>query len=244
MIPELAVPDYSTLNRTIFPFLEENCLPEFKNVQLLPAEPKPGETHPTPMNVQIVTPNQWAAYDIANPEFFRLVYSQTSIDSPYSIENTPIIRSRQSVLDETHRVHDVDNTSGLPIWAEVGDRIKITLDTPKDLKESSPDSFLPDSDVFQGTILKIYHGSDTFQGKPRLPRSVRRPGDFNVLISSRDDSWKFVMIYRFFCDEDDMKIRRLAQVPTQFTESSLNVRIPALPDLQEVIQSMEHFPPV
>jgi len=41
IIPDLAVPDFTTLNRSQFAFVLENCLPKFKNVELLPAARNP-----------------------------------------------------------------------------------------------------------------------------------------------------------------------------------------------------------
>jgi len=96
------LPAFSTLGRTIFPYIDKHCLPRLRYIH---SEEDPVDALPTSENSPLIYPSTWALYDARCYSFSRCVYDTARREDRFSFNNSPFIADRARVLDETQVLH-------------------------------------------------------------------------------------------------------------------------------------------
>jgi len=92
-------PSYSTLLRSVYPFLKAHCLPK---IQRLPHVENVQDS--LEKTASVITPSSWALYDVQNYSFYRSVYDSERTADLLSFNNSPLVVSRNIVLDDRNQL--------------------------------------------------------------------------------------------------------------------------------------------
>jgi len=167
------LPAFSTLGRTIFPYIVKHCLPRLRYIQ---SEEDPVDALPSSQNSTLIYPSVWALYDARCYSFFRCVYDAARQEDMFSFNNSPFIADRTTAVDETQVLHIPYKSTNQRI--SIGDEVHVALD-------SFPGEVLPEISLhggdyeFRGRVSRIFTGA---AGVASSPPSFHKPGDITAVL--------------------------------------------------------------
>jgi len=214
------LPHYSTLSRSYFPFVRDHCLPSVRDVLLTIVHRITSESED--FKVQVVDPGTWAVYDVANPEFFELVYNSAYSAHPSSIDHVPIVTDRRILNSELLSFSDCSLDGSFPFFAYPGDTISVSVDDAQNLDPP------PSSSASEGVVGTVHSISYNNPADPAIAATLApflKAADKCVRLMASDpfSSSVWVLVYRFWTTPEDSRGRILLEL-RNFPESPLFVQ--------------------
>jgi len=179
------LPAFSTLGRTIFPFIDKYCLPRLR---YLHSDKDPADAPPSATNSTLIYPSVWALYDARCYSFYRCVNDHVRREDRFSFNNSPFITDREATMDDTEVLHIPYRLTNQRL--SVGDEIQVALDSFTG--DRVPGISLQGDDyLFTGRILRIFKGVSEV-GSNQI--SFLKPGDITAVLaplgpSSHSTTW-------------------------------------------------------
>jgi len=166
------VPAFSTLTRTIYPFIYKHCLPAVRYIE---SPHDPIDEPKNRANSIFIYPSAWALYDTRCYSFFRCLQDPSRRDYPFSFNQSPYATMRNSAFGEENTLHIPFKSC--PQRIGPGDIIDVTLDKPPE--PGTPNITLSQgAHTFSGKVLRIF--TNVSDGAtPFLP--FLRPGDLSAV---------------------------------------------------------------
>jgi len=159
--------------------------------------------------VQVADPSEWARYDLANPEFFSLVYEDEDCTGYTSIENVPLVRNRRLFVDELYSFSNSLKGTPYSTFCLCGDTLTVVLDEFDDF--ARPPEILNGANgpELSAKVERISYASSTGPELIRGIRGITKAGDKLVSLSSPSVSIQWVLCYRLWATKNDERRRVL-----------------------------------
>jgi len=211
------LPHYSTLQSGVFRFISALCLPA---ISVKSIKKKCAITNTESIcQVETVHPSSWARYDIANPQFWELVYNNQNSSNFHSFENTPFVQNRKYFLDETYSFQDSTLPSGKLQHGTTGDLISVTLDNNRGVENCAQIIVTGTGPILNGTVQEIGYNIPSQLRNHHVISTHLKAGDKLVGIKPDVDGDKWCLIYRFWRTKDDLRQRLLLRIRSQSNSS-------------------------